>query len=116
MRRSQIATLFASLLILTSYSITVACDSKRAETQKTAQSDDTAKATQFDVQVTCSTMDHYVVATATQERPTDAKTATTAITSSVRAGVNLVRALSRAMAHVAVAMGRTAYHTMAALT
>jgi hypothetical protein len=115
MRRSQIATLLASLLILVSYSITVACDSKRADTKKTAQSDDTATASQVDVQATCSTMDHCVVVTQPQERSTEATTAAS-ITSSVRAGVNLARALSRAMAHVAVAMGRTAYHTMVALT
>jgi len=115
MRRSQIATLLASLLILVSYSITAACESKRAETRKTAQSDDTAIASEIDVKVTCSTTDHYVVAIPPQERPTDT-TPAASITSSVRAGVNLARALSRAMAHVAVAMGRTAYHTMVALT
>ena len=107
MRPAKIIVALTAALLLLSFSITIACDGK----------DDTAK-------VECVKAVNKAAATTAADMAPDTGSDDTAgvsqsfstIKASVRAGTNLTKALIRVAGQMAVAMARTAYATVSALS
>jgi len=120
MRPSRIILTVATLLVVSSYTIVLACDHATTKAPESVQAVGEVSETNpgsIDVTITCEVLDKALNNTILLEAgqaPIERQPASAM--SSIRAGVNLTRALSRAMAHLAVAMARTAYHTVTALT
>jgi hypothetical protein len=119
MRPSKSTAALAAILVILSYSITTACDHRTEQARKTVEAVNVESETagnNIDVTISCELLDKALVHGVLIQAHESSSRATASARSSIRAGVNLTRALSRAMVHLAVAVARTAYHTVTALT